>query len=257
VGRRGEGYLTRKGYQQGHAKIQKTDRQKFLTVEDVQRILDEVEKQQKAKWRRDHCSIFCGFYFGLRVGEAAILERESFRALEDQAFIRTLKQLPRVPVQCVCGRRWRASAKKIGNEVECPRCSNTVEVAGNPADYDTTPPEKSPPVVETKVVDYLREYLDKYMQPDQRWLFEGWKGEHISTRTLENIFSHYVLTAGLDPAYSYHALRHGRGVLLWERFQDQVLLRDMLRQKTLSAAEWYMHLSPARKRKILDKLDEE
>lgn len=116
------------------------------------------------------------------------------------------------------------------------------------------PPEKSPPVVETKVLEYVRIYLQG-MRPDQRWLLESTPGEHISESHMHRVFNHYVLAAKLDPAYSFHALRHGRGVRIYEKFEDFVMVRDMLRQKSISSTEWYMHLSPQRKQKLRDALD--
>lgn len=234
--------------------MEKTNRQKFLTLAEVNRVLDTIKEQGQKRWRRDHCAVYLGFYFGLRAAEAVILERDNFRALEDQVYIRTKKQEPRVRVTCSCGRRWRVAARRVGTEVPCPNCLSLARVKGDKS-MDTNPPERSPPVVESRVKDYLKVYLAESMRPDQRWLIEGHKGEHLSTRMLEVVFGHYVMAAGLDPVYSYHSLRHGRGVMIYERFNDPVMLRDMLRQKSLGATEFYMHLSPAQQQKYLSVLD--
>lgn len=95
------------------------------------------------------------------------------------------------------------------------------------------------------------------MQPAQRWLFPTGPERHIHPETLRKIFAHYVLKSGLDPAYSWHSLRHGRGVVVFERFEDSVMVRDMLRQKSLSSAEMYMHLSPKRAEALRLQLESE
>jgi len=246
-------YASRKGL--SGPKVEKTNRQKFLTLDQVQQVLATIKEQNQTKWRRDHCAVYLGFYFGLRVSEAAILERTCFRAIDDEVYLRTKKQSPRIKVNCVCGRRWSAAVRRIGTEMACPNCVKLQMVKGDKDKYDLNPPERSPVVVERRVKDYVKDYLINHMRPDQRWLIEGHKDQHISTRMLEQIFSHYSMAAGLDPVYSFHSLRHGRGVLVYERFQDPVMLRDMLPQKSLAATEFYMHLSPAQQEKYLSVLD--
>ena len=247
-------YLTKKGL--ASSKIEKTRRQKYLTQAQVKKVLKAIKQSDQPKRERDHAAVYLGYFLGLRVSEACILERQSFRHIaEHQAYIRTSKSIPRIPAICQCGRRWRVSANKIRHRVPCPRCSRSVTVNAPAQPIDTNPPEKEPPVVETPVVNFIQEYM-RSRSCGKRWLFESKRGTHISTRQLNKIFGHYCIAAGLDPAYSFHALRHGRGLLIYERFKDPVMLRDMLRQKTLSAAEWYMHLSPERQREYLAVLDD-
>jgi len=249
-------YASIKGFSE--PKIRKTDEQKFLTGEEVGRLLGAVEREKKKKWKRDHCAIFLGYFLGLRCSEACILERNTFRGLDhQQVFIRTMKNMPRVSTSCGgCGRRWSVSVVRVGKPVNCPRCGVEVTVPTPRRAVDLNPPEKSPPVVETKVLEYVRTYLQE-MRPDQRWLLESTPGEHISVPHMHRVFNYYVLAAQLDPAYSFHALRHGRGVRIYEKFEDFVMVRDMLRQKSISSTEWYMHLSPQRKQKLRDALDTE
>jgi len=238
-------------------KVAKADDRKFLTVRQLRVLLECVEQAQKPKWKRDHCGIYLGFYLGLRCGETVLLDRESFTHITSgQLSLSTLKRVPRIPMQCTCGRRWRASAGKIGQSQSCPRCgeSRVVKVpAGKPIELN--PPRKSPPAVESRVLDYIEQYLSE-MRDDQHWLIEAVPGRRLSSSQLRRVFNHYVMLAGLPPEYSYHSLRHGRGVLIWERFHDHVMVRDSLRQKSLSAAEVYMHLSPERRSKYRDALDE-
>lgn len=217
-----------------------------------------VERLNKPKWKRDHCGIFLGYYLGLRCSETVILERNSFRFLNDgQVMLRTKKQVPRIALNCShCGRRWRISGRLIKEgraSAHCPRCNVAATVPAG-ININLDPPEHSVPAVETKVLDYVEAYLAQ-MRPDQRWLLESRPGTRLSSVQLRKIFNSYAQLCGLPREYSYHSLRHGRGVLVWERFKDLVMVKGMLRQKSLSSAEVYMHLSPDVKRQYQAALD--
>jgi len=238
-------------------KVQKSNREKFLTLDQLQELLELVVDLDRPKWRRDHAAIYLSYYFGLRVSECVILDRDSFRFLDSgQAMIRTSKNLPRIPVICTeCSRRWRVSVSRIGKLFPCPRCGRDTLVKGK-ADQDLTPPEKMPPVVETRVIKYLQGYLKK-MPPEQQWLFTGSGDAHLSVSQLRKVFNFYICNSKLPRVTSFHSLRHGRGVYIYERFKDHVMVRDMLRQKSLSAAEFYMQLSPARQEEYRSVLDQD
>jgi len=242
-------------------KPEKSYDEMFLTRAQVRQLLDCVKAQAGKFARRDHALIFFGFHLGLRVGETALLSRETFRHLDDgMLYVRRLKSIPRVPFQCkTCGRRVNVSADKAGENFSCCRCGASSPVPHPARKIDPNPPEKMPPVVEAHVIDYAHEYLS-HMRPDQNWLFEGGTEDgHISPEHIRRIFAHYVLACGLSAKYSPHALRHGRGVFILESFNDPVMLRDSLGQKSLRASEFYMRLSPSRReqyRSVLDKQSE-
>lgn len=251
-------YEIKKGFERG-GQAEKSERQRFLTRNQVNDLLACIAHAGKTRWKRDHCGIYLGYYLGLRCSETVILERASFRYLDDgQVMLRTKKQVPRIPLNCShCGRRWRISGKLIKEgrkKANCPRCNETSNIPLG-LNIDLNPPEYSVPAVETKVLDYIEEYLDQ-MRPDQQWLLESKPGTRLSSVQLRRIFNSYAQLCGLPPEYSYHSLRHGRGVLIWERFKDLVMVKNMLRQKSLSSAEVYMHLSPDNKRKYQAALDE-
>jgi integrase len=250
-------YEIKKGFESG-GQAEKSERQRFLTRGQVNDLLTCIEQAGKTRWKRDHCGIYLGFYLGLRCSETVILERESFRFIDDgQVMIRTKKQVPRVPLNCAhCGRRWRISGKliKLGRKAAaCPRCGTEANVPSG-LQVDLNPPEYTVPAVETKVLDYIENYLEQ-MRPEQRWLLESKPGVRLSSVQLRKIFNSYAQLCGLPKEYSFHSLRHGRGVLVWERFKDLVMVKGMLRQKSLTSAEVYMHLSPDNKRKYQAALD--
>jgi len=255
-------YIGKKGFAKA-GRQDKLEQQKFVTREQLAKILAEVEFQAKPDtWRRDHCLIHLGFHLGLRVSEAVILNRETFRDLHaGEVHVRTLKQAPRVRVTCHCGRRFRVAARRGGTEMPCPDCGAFCKVV-RPKDVDPDPPERMPPLVESFVREYIGDYMDNHMFPEQSWFFEGRKLPngvcgHLSSREAHRIFSHYAISCGLSPKYSFHSLRHGRAVQIHEKFGDPVLLRDMLRHTSLASGEQYLHLSPAKKAHALKILEDE
>ena len=118
-------------------------------------------------------------------------------------------------------------------------------------------PERIPPVVEQNVSIYVRAYLDSAMRDSQKWFFESRPNFHMASSNMRKIFNSYLLKSGLDPMYSWHSLRHGRGVLVWDQFNDLQMVKEMLRQSTLSSAEKYIRMSPKSKALLRGKLDSE
>jgi len=243
----------------GSRKVRRADREKYMTLPELEVLLKKVAETRHPKWRRDHAAIFCGFFLGLRVSEAVLLTRDALRDLAfGQLHIRTTKQGLRVVFVCAgCKRRFRVAAHRSGEEQECGHCGTKGIIRlprGTPKDR-IGPPEKSPPVVEQAVQDYLTRYVREAMRPEQNWLFEAAPGKPMTKNHLRNIFNSYIMLAGLNPKYSWHTLRHGRGVLLADQFDDIIMVRDSLRQRSVSAAEFYMHLSPRKQAKYRDALD--
>ena len=229
--------------------------EKCISTGQVASVLEKVKKSKHKAARRDHAAIFLGYHLALRAGEAAILDRNSFRQLEEGVvLIRTLKNVPKITMNCTqCHKRAKVSAHKAGKPHYCSGCGHGTPVPEG-GDADFVPPEKAPPVVETHVLDYIRSYLE-WLPKAQRWLFEGQPGYHLSTRMLNYIFSTYAKKAGLSAKCSWHALRHARGSFVWERFKDPVMSKNMLRHESTSASEIYRIMSQSQRdeyRKLLD-----
>jgi integrase len=247
-------YKLNKGFNPGHQ--EKTDRQKFLTVDDLKRILSTVDAGGGDKRVRDHGAIFLGFYLALRVGEVPLLTRNCFRHMRDEViYVPTLKQAEKIPIKCKeCGKKVRVSSNRMGSDHHCSKCGNTQRIPVSKKLKDKGPPEIAPPDVDPHVIVYCREYLKK-MRPEQEILFESRKGKPISPRMLSYIFGHYAIEAGIDPEFSWHSLRHGRGCQIWQLERDQAYVRDMLRQRSLGASEFYVHLDPTQRAKRRAKLE--
>jgi integrase len=228
----------------------------FFTQSQVKQLLDCVKADGGRFMRRDHAAIFLGFHLGLRIGEVRLLTRETFRDVDDGiVHVRRLKSLPRLPHRCPpCGRRVNVAVNRIGDLVICPRCGQSNPVKAPHKKLDRDPPEKVPPVVEHHVLEYARAYIAS-LPEGQKHLFVSQRGTPISVSMLSRVIANYVLRCGLSPKYSWHAFRHGRGVLIWERFEDPVMVRDSLGQKSMKAAEMYMRLSPTKREEYRDKLE--
>lgn len=233
----------------------KGKRQKFLTIEEVHKLLDTVENDRSNRHReRDFFILFCGFYFGLRVSECARLSKHAFRSIDtNEAFIPTLKQEAKVRTFCSgCQRMKYFSQDRAGQSVRCS-CGNMLKLpklrkSRNPQRSDE-PVEYSPPAVEDQVYELLRGYIEKL--PDhQQFLFESAHGP-MHPSSLNRIFNKYACEAGLDRRYCWHSLRHGRGVHVYERSEGNLkAVQDMLRHKSLATAAIYVHLSPMAANKL-------
>jgi integrase len=239
----------------------KTDQDLFLTQKQVEVLLAAVEKSGKerfnARWKRDHAAIFLGFSLGCRVGEVCLLERRHFLDMEraDTARIPTLKQRQTVVFSCpTCHKRCRVRADRGGEQYQCAKCGGHGTVPTVPLETHGIP-EKDLPFIEEQVIAYIKDYLERDMRPDQRWLFEGRKGYHVSKAHLERIFGTYVLAAGLSPLYSWHSLRHGRGVRVHSLFNDLAFTRDALRHKNIASTQVYARLDPERKAEYKKQLE--
>lgn len=243
----------RKGFAQ--AKPFKSDREKFLSENEIQQLLETVFQENNKYMRRDHALIYLGYRFGLRAGETVILNRNTFRDItRDTAHIRRLKRVERIPFVCAnpgCKFKCRIAASKALHVFKCPQCSLEVLV-GKPKgrENENNPPETIPPAIERGVIEYVQDYIQTQMRPDQEWLFEGHPEEHLSTTHVRNIFNFYLMKSGLKSIYSWHALRHGRGVLLWDRFHDLGLVKEMLGHKSIKSSEFYIHVSPQRSEEV-------
>jgi len=258
-------YLQSKGLGPGHPR--KTSAERVLTEKQWQAVLEacQAAKDENPKWwYRDYSALYLGYMFGCRVGEIVILERKHFSDLEkfDTARIPTLKQADRVQVICggmhegkPCARKSRIRGDRVGEDYTCPRCGSKTKVPPPKVALRTGAVDKELPLVEEQVIKFVLDYMREHMRPDQRWLFESRRhGGHISSSAMGRVFNTYLHRAGMSPKYSFHSLRHGRGVRLWSQFQDLVLVSQGLRHKDIKSAQIYAGLDPERREAYQKKL---
>jgi integrase len=251
-------YRAKKGLKS--AKVKKSDRVKYLLPSEVGRILNSVERTAgltDAQRRRDHCMIYCGYYLGMRAGEVGIMKRRALRDLDaGVVYIQTLKQANEARISCKdCNRKYRVKygrgAREMGDY--CPKCQCYNPL---PDDASREPPEVEVRIMEKGVAKYLRQYM-KDTPRGQEFMFTSLtrKNIQLTPRHLNRIFSTYCAKAGLSPKISFHALRHGRGVVVWEATHDLKFLQECMRHKSLNSSEIYMHISPGKLTEYKGKLD--
>lgn len=254
-------YLKTKGLLSGQNP--KTERERYLLPSEVRKILAAIQadgvgdKPRNPDWRRDHAAVFLGYYLGLRCGEAVLLERQHFRDLsKGVVYVPTLKSGERLRVVCRgCGKAQTVASRRSGQAYKC-RCGESTVVKATAKATADGPVEKVPAVIEASVLRYAKSYLEQL--PDKRWLLYSNHGDgHLKVRQLNTVFSTYASRAKLSAKYSWHALRHGRGVALWASTRDQVVVRDGLRQRSLDSTARYVHLDPIRKHRLEEGLDKQ
>lgn len=200
----------------------RSEREKFVTAEEVQRMLAAAKDAAVQYRRRDHAIVFFAFRLGLRISEITALEVRNFRNVRH-------------------GEIYVRRRKRRGPDGD-------------------KPVERLIPVVETVTQTYAQEYL-KTLPKTALWLFPSALNarNHISESMVRRILNTYLKAAGLPVQVTPHALRHGRGAVIWEKTHDLMLVRDQLGHASTRMAEVYSHLSPkARERykQILDSEDE-
>jgi site-specific recombinase XerD len=98
--------------------------------------------------------------------------------------------------------------------------------------------------------DYMREY------GQSKWLFPGQDREkHITTRTVEKIFSHACEKAGIEKSATAHSLRHSFATHLLESGVDLRYIQELLGHKSSKTTEIYTHVSNKDLSKIKSPLD--
>lgn len=259
-------YLNSKNIGRGHP--QKADALRVMRDSDWQLILDAVEASapMNPKWQRDWAIVFLGMALGQRRGEVALLNRDHFRDLQEFHVIHapTLKQAERITYTCpnpecvtLKGKRttMRVSSKAAGQPYECSKCWSVGTVSKPKSVLLSGVVERDIDVVEPKTVDFIFDYLDSYMRPDQKWLFEGRPGYHMSAGHVNCIFNTYLVSAGLNPKISFHSLRHGRGMNIYSLFRDMKAVQSGLRHKDVKSAMWYAEHDEETKQQMREALN--
>lgn len=91
-----------------------------------------------------------------------------------------------------------------------------------------------PPRARAALVGYLRALPDERLEPHAR-IFP------VTTRQVRRIFKDVCRRAGLNPRYSAHAMRHYRGLRLFEQTGDMKFVAANLGHADLKSTQVYVH----------------
>ncbi len=103
-------------------------------------------------------------------------------------------------------------------------------------------------------LEVLREYWQEYRP--RKWLFLGQEKEkHITTRTVEKIFSNACESAKILKKATVHSLRHSFATHLLESGVDLRYIKEILGHKSSKTTEVYTHVSTKQIGKFNSPLD--
>ena len=97
-------------------------------------------------------------------------------------------------------------------------------------------------ILSNRALVTLRDYT-RQIKPGE-WLFPGKNGDtHITTRTVEKIFSSAAKAAGISKDVCVHSLRHSFATHLLENGVDIRYIQELLGHKSSKTTEIYTHVS--------------
>jgi integrase/recombinase XerD len=104
------------------------------------------------------------------------------------------------------------------------------------------------------VVSYLENYRKLY--PSEGWVFQGqYKGEPISTSTVQQVMRKAVEKAGLTKKATVHTLRHSFATHLLESGTDLRFIQELMGHKDIKTTVIYTHLTKRSADRIQSPLD--
>ena len=104
------------------------------------------------------------------------------------------------------------------------------------------------------IVAYLEDYRKLY--PPDEWVFAGqYKGEALSTGTVQTVMRNAVEKAGLEKKASVHTLRHSFATHLLENGTDIRYIQQLLGHANIKTTMVYTHILPKAARKVISPLD--
>lgn len=101
----------------------------------------------------------------------------------------------------------------------------------------------------------LREYYKEYKPKE--YLFEGQgEREHLSERSIQEVFRRAVKSAGIKKPITVHGLRHSFATHLLENGVDLRYIQELLGHNSSKTTEIYTHVSKKSLGKIINPLDQ-
>ena len=106
-----------------------------------------------------------------------------------------------------------------------------------------------------KALETLRKYYSVY-KPEE-WLFPGEDpSKHLSTRSVQIVFSRACNKAGIRKKATVHWLRHSFSTHLLESGVDLRYIQELLGHESIKTTEIYTHVTNSNLSKIKNPLDD-
>lgn len=83
-------------------------------------------------------------------------------------------------------------------------------------------------------------------------LFVNVRGDRLTTRSIERLLKKYLMTAGLNPSISPHALRHSFATHMLDAGADLRSVQELLGHASLSTTQIYTHVTVEKLKKVYD-----
>lgn len=104
------------------------------------------------------------------------------------------------------------------------------------------------------IVAYLENYRKLF--PSDDWVFPGqYRGEALSTGTVQTVMRNAVEKAGLQKKASVHTLRHSFATHLLENGTDIRYIQQLLGHSNIKTTMVYTHITPTAAKRIISPLD--
>ncbi len=108
-------------------------------------------------------------------------------------------------------------------------------------------------ILSKKMLEMLRRYF-QHFKPKE-WLFEGAKGAHYSSRSIQLVVKDSAKKAGIKKQMSVHTLRHSFATHLLENGTDLRYIQSLLGHSSSKTTEVYTHITTKGFDQIVSPLD--
>lgn len=112
--------------------------------------------------------------------------------------------------------------------------------------------ERIIPIGNTKVLQLLQEYREKFQKEIEGNFFVNRYGEALSTQTVRLMLRHYTKEAGIEQHITPHMIRHSFATLLLEEGVDIRIIQQLLGHASIVTTQIYTNVASEQKKKILE-----
>lgn len=111
-------------------------------------------------------------------------------------------------------------------------------------------------ILSKMMLNALHAYIHTYKIDKNGWLFEGeMPSQHLSERSIQQVFADAVKSVGLIKHASMHTLRHSFATTLLDHGTDIRYIQELLGHNSIKTTEIYTHISTRTIGKIKSPLD--